>query len=507
LANFQKGAETMLEKVNLKKIVTKEEYRQQTESLKKELSVLQQEMKQVKLPVIVVFEGWGTAGKGSAISKMILNLDPRGFKVYSITDPTTEEQRKPILWRYWNKIPAYGNFSIFDRSWYQDIFIGQLEKGVKKDEITRRTQSIRTFERQLHDDGYLIIKFFLHIDKKEQKKRLDKLKKDKNTAWRVTKIDRLRNEEYDRYYKVLDEMITHTDTSYAPWHLIGAHDTRSAMLDIYTVLVKSIKNAVARKKAKSEAPIAELPTITVPETFHLVQVPKLAEVSLDKSLTDEEYREELEEVQAKLHKLHNKLYQKKIPVIIGYEGWDAAGKGGNIKRVAAALDPRGYEVIPIAAPDKNELAHQYLWRFWNNIPKDGHIAIFDRTWYGRVMVERLEGFCSNEDWHRAYTEINEFEKELYDWGAILVKFWIHIDKDEQLKRFKDRENTPEKRWKITDEDWRNREKWDQYEVAVNDMLQYTSTDFAPWNIIESKDKKFARIKAIKILIHEIEQRL
>ena len=497
----------MLDKVNLKKMVTKEEYKQEAEDLKRQLSVLQQQMKQEKLPVILIFEGWGAAGKGSLISNIILNLDPRGFKVYSTIQPDESEQRKPMLWRFWNKIPAQGDFSIFDRSWYQEISIARLEWGIDSKEAERRKQSIKIMERQLSDDGYLIVKFFLHLDQKEQKKRFEQLKKDKSTQWRVTDIDSKRNKHYDEYYKIFDEMLEDTHTPYAPWHPIGTHDKRSALLDIYTILVKSIKNALAAKRAKDQGPPISVPEISVPQTFHLVEMPKLSEIHLDKMMEEEEYRKVLKKQQEKLQKLHNKIYQKKIPVIICYEGWDAAGKGGNIKRLAAALDPRGYEVLPIAAPDKTELAHHYLWRFWNRIPKTGHIAIFDRTWYGRVMVERIEGFCSNEDWHRAYTEMNEFEKELTDWGAILIKFWIHIDKDEQLRRFNDRANTPEKQWKITDEDWRNREKWDEYEIAVNDMLKYTSTDFAPWHIIESQDNKFARVKAIKTVIHEIESKL
>lgn len=497
----------MLEKVNLKKLVTKEEYKAQADALKESLSALQQEMKQYKLPVIVLFEGWGAAGKGSMISNVILNLDPRGFKVYSTIPATEEEKRKPLLWRYWNKIPAQGEFSIFDRSWYQEIGIAQMEWGVKKQEIPKRLESIKTFERQLTDDGYLIIKFFLHISQKEQKKRFEDLENTKTTSWRVTQKDWKQNKHYEEYYDVFDQMLVSTDSEYAPWHLIGCHDRRSALLEIYSILVTQIKQGIAKRKEKLDQPQTQLDQIVVSPEFNLMEMPKLAQVSLNQKLSEDEYRQTLKEVQKKLSKLHNKLYQKKIPVIICYEGWDAAGKGGNIKRVAAALDPRGYEVLPIAAPDKAELSHHYLWRFWNRLPKTGHIAIFDRTWYGRVMVERLEGFCTNEEWHRAYNEINEFEKELYDWGAIIVKFWIHIDKDEQLRRFEDRQNTPSKQWKITEEDWRNREKWDQYEVAVNDMLQYTSTDFAPWHIIESQDKRFARIKAIRTLIHEIEERI
>lgn len=498
----------MLEKVNLKKIITKEEYQQETDVLKEKLSVQQQQIKETKIPVIVIFEGWGAAGKGTKIAKVILNLDPRGFKVYSTIDPTEEESRKPFLWRYWKRVPGQGEFSIFDRSWYQEIFMAHLEHDVSNKEVHEHIESIKTFERQLADDGTLIIKIFLHIDQKEQKKRLDALESSKNTSWRVNDQDRKRNKNYDKYYKVVDDVLMQTNQTYAPWHVVGCHDYRSAMLEIYSILTKSISKEIEIRRAeKALADIPQEAPITIPEKFNLVEIPKLSEINLEKTMTEESYRTELESLQNKLKKLHNKLYQRKIPVIICYEGWDAAGKGGNIKRVAGSLDPRGYEVQPIAAPDKTEIAHHYLWRFWNRLPKTGHITIFDRTWYGRVMVERVEGFCSSYEWHRAYTEINEFEKELYDWGAVIVKFWIHVDKDEQLKRFEERENTPEKRWKITDEDWRNREKWDAYEIAIDDMLKNTSTDFAPWNIIESKDKKFARIKALMTLISAIEAKL
>ena len=238
-------------------------------------------------------------------------------------------------------------------------------------------------------------------------------------------------------------------------------------------------------------------------TFPMKRRPLLADIPLDKELTDEEYKTKLRKLQEELRDLHNEIYKKKIPVIIAYEGWDAAGKGGNIKRITGALDPRGYIVHPIASPEPHEKARHYLWRFWNRLPKTGHIAIFDRTWYGRVMVERLEGFCSENDWQRAYNEINEFEKELTDWGAVVIK--VQIDSDTQLARFTDRQNTPEKQWKITDEDWRNRDKWDLYEDAVNEMIMKTSTAFAPWYILESVDKKYARIKALEIVVEQLKK--
>ena len=296
---------------------------------------------------------------------------------------------------------------------------------------------------------------------------------------------------YDRY-------LNDTNQSYAPWYIIDGEDKKWAELQLLEYLLQGIDTALMNRD--NVVPILQ-------NVFPLERMPRLREIPLDMEMPEEEYREELEACQKKLRSLHNKLYRKKVPVIIAYEGWDAAGKGGNIKRIAGALDPRGYEVIPIASPEPHEKNRHFLWRFWTRLPKTGHVAIFDRTWYGRVMVERLEGFCSKNDWQRAYNEINEFEKELTEWGAVVVKFWVQIDKDTQLARFTERQNTPEKQWKITDEDWRNREKWDLYEEAVDEMIEKTSTTYAPWVILESNDKKYARIKAMKTVIAAIEAAL
>ena len=292
------------------------------------------------------------------------------------------------------------------------------------------------------------------------------------------------------------QYLNDTNVSTSPWYIVDAKSKKWAQLQVLETLVSGIETAL--KNSAMAVPLLQ-------NVFPMEKVPKLSDISLDKTLTDEEYKQQLNELQGKLRMLHNELYLKKIPVVIAYEGWDAAGKGGNIKRITGALDPRGFEVHPIASPEPHEKARHYLWRFWNRLPKTGHVAIFDRTWYGRVMVERLEGFCSENDWQRAYNEINEFEKELSDWGAVIIKFWVQIDKDVQLERFTDRQNTPEKQWKITEEDWRNREKWDLYEMAINEMMKKTSTTYAPWHVLESNDKKYARIKALKIVIEEIEK--
>ena len=477
-----------------------EEMTKRLEAARAALTSKQTLIKEKKLPVLVVLDGWGAAGKGSVLGRVIKNLDPRFFKVETLAEPTQEELRRPFLYRYFVRIPAEGKFSFFDESWMGEVTGQYLHGEISEKQYKEHLTSIKRFERQLNDNGYLVVKFFFHIEEKEQRKRIEALEEDEHTKWRVSKRDKWQNKHYDKCMEVYDEYIEATNQFVAPWYFIDSKNKKWAELQMTEILVRSIDTALANAEGGKRAPLLQ-------NAFPMKSIPKLAEIPLDKSMTDEEYKQELDKLQARLGELHNELYHKKIPVIIAYEGWDAAGKGGNIKRIAAALDPRGYEVHPIASPEPAEKSRHYLWRFWNRLPKDGHIAIFDRTWYGRVMVERLEGFCSENDWQRAYNEMNEFEKELVDWNAVVIKFWVQIDKDTQLARFTERQNTPEKQWKITDEDWRNREKWDAYEVAIDEMLQKTNTAFAPWHVLESNDKKYARIKALKIVIKAIEKKL
>ena len=477
----------------------KDEMKIQLEKTRNRLYDLQMKIKEHKLPVLVLFEGWSAAGKGSMISKVIKNIDPRFFKVATMSAPTEEEMRKPFLYRYMKQIPEEGKFTFLDSGWMEQTVKEVLNGELEGEDYEKRIESIKRFERQLTDNGYLVLKFFMQIDKEEQEKRMTKLLSKGDTKWRVTGFDKWQNKHYKKCEDVFDRYLKDTNMSTSPWYIIDASDKKWAEVQVMDTLVSSIE--VALQNQKHSVPLLQ-------NVFPLVKMPKLKEVELEgKTIEEEEYEKELKKLQEKLGELHNRLYRKRVPVIITYEGWDAAGKGGNIKRIAGALDPRGYEVHPIASPEPHEKARHYLWRFWTRLPKDGHIAIFDRTWYGRVMVERLEGFCSENDWKRAYNEMNEFEKELHDWGAVIIKFWVQIDKDTQLERFNDRQNNPEKRWKITDEDWRNREKWDQYEEAVDEMLKKTSTTFAPWHILESVDKKYARIKALKIVIEELEKAL
>ena len=477
----------------------KEELKTRLSDARNQLYDLQMKIKEHKVPVLALFEGWGTAGKGSTIGKVIRNIDPRFFKVVTMSEPTAEEQRYPFLYRYFKHIPEQGKFTFLDSGWMEQICRERLEEKNDEKEYGSRIESIRRFERQLTDNGYLVLKFFMHIDQEEQKKREERLLEHKDTRWRVSEFDRWENAHYKKCVKVFSQYMSDTNASTSPWYIIDASERKWAELQVLETMISNIQ--VALQNQAHSVPILQ-------NVFPLEQIPRLSEIELkDKELEEAEYKTELKKLQSELGELHNRLYRKRIPVIITYEGWDAAGKGGNIKRITEALDPRGYEVYPIASPEPHEKARHYLWRFWTRLPKSGHIAIFDRTWYGRVMVERLEGFCSENDWRRAYNEINEFEKELKEWGAVIIKFWVQIDKDTQLERFEERQNTPEKQWKITDEDWRNREKWDDYEVAVDEMLQKTNTSFAPWHVLESVDKKYARIKALKIVIEEIQKAL
>ncbi len=479
----------MLEKINMKKKVNWDNHEERMEQLEIRMGELQRECKELQIPIMIVFEGFEAAGKGTLINKMIQPLDPRGFRVFTMEKESEEQRMHPYLWRFFTKTPSKGRIHIFDHSWYQ---------GVKKGVLT--VEEIRQFEKQFTDDGMVLIKFFMAITKKEQKKRLEHLESDASTKWRVKENDWKENKEYDSCLQKYDEMLTQTDTSNAPWTIVEAMDKQYALCKIMSAIVKSLETAVAAKKKKGDK--ESLPDFAPSDDL---RSGVLDSVDLSLTLEPEEYREKRKELQKRMAILHNKMYLQRVPVVLAFEGWDAGGKGGAIKRITQCIDPRGYEVVPVSAPNDTEKAHHYLWRFWEKFPKDGHLTIFDRTWYGRVLVERIEGFAKEEEWKRAYNEINAMEAHLVKSGAIVLKFWMHIDKDEQERRFKQRQETPEKQWKITDEDWRNREKWDEYEKAVDEMVVRTSTKDAPWIIVEANSKYYARIKVLECVVEALEK--
>ena len=467
----------------------------EVKALRARLMAQQQEVRAKGLPIIVLVEGWSAAGKGSLIGELISEIDPRNYNVVSPVITPEAEARYPFLYPYAKAIPENGKIMFYDSGWMEDCVRKYLHRDITHDEYKKRVRAVNEFERQLRDGGYLLLKLFVDISQKEQRKRMNALIGSYETEWRVTQEDLWQHREYKTFRETYEAFMEKTGKA-VPWHVMDGSNRTLAARDALALLVEQID------KALSEGRYVGKP---FKENFPLVKMQKLSDVDLSPALTDEEYKKELKKLQKRLGELHNVIYRKKIPVILCYEGWDAAGKGGNIRRIARPLDPRGFDVMPIASPEPREKNRHFLWRFWTRLPRSGHICIFDRTWYGRVMVERLEGFCEEDDWKRAYNEINEFERQLTDWGAVVLKFWIHIDQDTQLARFNDRQNTPEKAWKLTEEDWRNREKWPQYEEAIDEMLQKTSTENAPWFIIESNDKKYARIKALKIVIDALEK--
>lgn len=490
----------MLEKVDLSKSLKKSEMKENYEQQRLKLSKLQRECRAAGIPVIIVFEGFSAAGKGTQINKLIEPLDPRGFQVFATNRETEEEKRHPFLWRFWTKTPEKGRIAIFDRSWYRRVQTDRFDGTTGEESLETAFRDIMSFERQLTADGTVIIKLFLYISKEEQKKRFKELESKKELAWRVTAMDHKMHKHYDKMLQINEEMLQRTDSAFAPWTIVESTDKEFAAMKILSAVVERLEQELTERskgKAKGERDTHE----------HQFGTRVLAGVNPNQEMTKQEYQERLKKLQKRLGILHGEIYQRKIPVVLAFEGWDAGGKGGAIKRLTSALDPRGYEVVPTSAPNDIEKVHHYLWRFWNRMPKDGHIAIFDRTWYGRVMVERIEGFCSDDEWQRAYQEINEMEEHLANAGTVVLKFWLQIDKDEQERRFKERMETPEKQWKITDEDWRNREKWEQYEVAVDEMMLRTSTTYAPWIIVEGNNKYYARIKVLETVIEAIEEKL
>lgn len=476
----------------------------QIEENGQELAYLQRKCKEHGIPILILVEGLSAAGKGTLINRIIQPLDPRGFKVSCIASPNRDEQLRPFLWRFWKRTPSTGRIAIFDRSWYRNLLDADIDDRMSEKGLAHAYHDVRAFERQLRDGGTIILKFFLDITKEEQAARLSALQANPATAWRVDDAVLQRLGRYKEYTKAVSRMFEESDADAPiPWVKLNAKNSYLALATAQKVMMEVLGKRV--KLAKSRG--ISIPKPKNPKPMpRFEKAPKLADVDLSQSLSKKEYLKIIEEKQAYIHNLHHEMYRRRIPMVMVYEGWDAAGKGGNIRRLTARMDPRGYEVIPVAAPNDIEKSHHYLWRFWSEFPKAGHVAIYDRSWYGRVLVERVEGFCKEWEWKQAYREINEMEENFANFGAVIVKFWIHIDQDEQLKRFKARELNPSKRWKLGDEDWRNREKWKPYERATNDMFLRTHTSNAPWTIIEGNCKRFARIRALDTVIEAIEKR-
>ncbi|MDR3354149.1 MAG: polyphosphate:AMP phosphotransferase [Synergistaceae bacterium] len=493
---------------DLSRRLDRDEYKRIAPPLRERMGDLQRRARRANMPVIIVFEGWEASGKGTLINELISPLDPRGFRVHYVHSRKEEPQTElwPSMRRFWEMTPARGTIGVFSRSWYRLLF-DDADPALTCGDIT-------SFERQLSYDGYVIIKFFLHISRKEQKKRLKKMDMDESSTWRVSEREWRENDNYNEHARRLDEAIQRTDSANAPWTLIEAHDKRYAVVKILTTVVKSMEAGLEKLGHVGSEPEIKSQGLARSGAEYADDVaqtafdqPAPSGLDSGRGMERGEYDKEMPKLQNKLRELQYELYKIRMPMVIVFEGQDASGKGGCIKRLTQRLDPRGYQVAPTAAPNDWERAHHYLWRFWTTFPKAGHIGIYDRSWYGRVLVERVEGFCSEPEWRRAYAEINEMEDQWSRYGTIIVKFWLRIDADEQLARFTERQRNPDKNWKITDEDWRNREKWPMYKTAAEEMLLRTSTLHAPWTIVNAKDKLFARIEVLRKVIWALESAL
>jgi AMP-polyphosphate phosphotransferase len=492
----------MLDTLDLTISLDKETYRVKIEDLMQELRSLQNICWLEKLPIIVVLEGWAAAGKGGLVKQMTNYMDPRGFIVHPILAPSEDEKKYPFLWRFWQKIPARGSIGIFYHSWYTHLLEDRLFARLSDAKMPGIMRDINAFERHLVEDGAVVAKYWLHLSKKELRSRLKEYEKDEFESWRVRKEDWQQAKNYDQYQNLAEEMLIYTSSGFAPWVLVEADCQRWAKVKVLTQLVSTIREALAKREITPQTP--SLP----PQTTLLSTEPDyLGQIDLNLSIPKEEYKIKLKQSQLDLRKLQKDIFEKNIGILLLFEGWDAAGKGGAIKRITDILDPRSYEVHTFAAPTNEEHLYHYLWRFWRRLPPTGKIGIFDRTWYGRVLVERIEGFATEIEWRRAYREINEFEAQLASYNYIILKYWLHISPEEQLERFEARRGDLYKNYKLTEEDWRNREKWDLYDVAVNQTIARTSTGQAPWTVVPGNDKYYARLYVLDTLINAIKNKL
>jgi polyphosphate:AMP phosphotransferase len=497
--------------------VSKKEYKEMEPVLRQELLETQFMLREASdFPVIIIFAGVDGAGKGATVNLMNEWMDPRWLITNAYRKPSEDERERPPYWRYWRDLPPKGQIGMFLSSWYSGPLLDRVYGKINDAELNTRLERIATFEKALIDDGALILKFWMHMSKDAQKRRLKSLEKNPLTNWQVTERDWDHWRQYSCFVEIAERIIMRTGVGKANWTIVEGVDPNHRSLTVGTIIRDAIQKRLEevrlekelKAKIASEKPAdKETSPDEVKPTTSLSGMTVLSMLEMSQTITKSDYQKELIKLQGQLNQLHRQAMEKKISTIMVFEGPDAAGKGGAIRRMTAAMEARNYRVLPFAAPTDEERAQHYLWRFWRHLSRAGRVTIFDRSWYGRVLVERVEGFASDDEWQRAYGEINDFEQQLTEHGIILLKFWVHINTDEQLERFKAREETPHKRWKLTDEDWRNREKWGDYENAAHEMVQHTSTLNAPWTLIEGNDKKFARIKVLRVACETMERAL
>jgi polyphosphate:AMP phosphotransferase len=490
----------MFQHAEIEHRIPKEQYAREVPRLKEELLRAQyQLLESAERALLIVVAGVDGAGKGETISQLQSWLDPRYVRVHGIGRPTAEEQERPTFYRYWKRLPPKGKTSVLMGSWYTQPIIDRVYKRTKDTHLDTSMEGVRHFERMLHDEEIIILKLWFHLSKKDQAARLERLAKDEATAWRVTERDWKNFERYDRFRRVSGRALRQTSSDFAPWLVLNGNRRRYRELAVGRAVLESLQRSLARPPKEPEVP-------SVPHTPPSVDGTTILDtVDLSKSLRKDRYDVRLERAQGRIATLiREPKWREKHSLVCVFEGQDAAGKGGAIRRLVAPLDARQYDVIRIAAPTDEEKARPYLWRFWRHLPRRGRVAVYDRSWYGRVLVERVEGYADPGDWRRAYGEIVDFERQLIEHGTVVVKVWLEIDAEEQLRRFEERQKTGYKRHKITEEDWRNRDKWGAYRQAVDDMIARTSTEPAPWHLIGANDKRHARVAVLETVADAVE---
>ena len=489
----------MFESAELGHKISKEEFRKEAPKVRADLLDAQFDLRENgKFPVVILVSGADGAGKSETINLLYEWMDPRYLQTLAFAEPTDEERERPYMWRFWRALPPKGRVGIFAGSWYSLPIAEGIRGNLAVGDLDQRMDQINRFEAMLVNEGALVLKFWFHLSKGGQRERLKALEKDPRTAWRVTKQSWERLKTYDKLQEIAGHVLRVTNSPWAPWIVVEGTDDRYRSLKFGKDLLDALQKRLADTRDQG-FPVAP------PMAPGIDALDVLTALDLTQKLDKDAYEKQLAKWQGRLSELVRDPEFKKHSLILAFEGQDAAGKGGSIRRVTAALDARQYQIVPVAAPTEEERAQPYLWRFWRHIPRNGRATIFDRTWYGRVLVERVEGFCAEADWLRAYTEINDFEHELHEDGAIVIKFWLHISDQEQLRRFKEREKIEFKRFKITEEDWRNREKCGLYHAAICDMVDRTSTGTAPWTLVEAEDKNFARVKILRTICQRLEE--
>jgi AMP-polyphosphate phosphotransferase len=507
----------MFEAAELGRTVSSNDYKAQVPALREDLLDAQRRLREDRRSsVIILFGGVDGAGKSESVNLLNEWMDPRWLLTRAYGQPSEEERERPEYWRFWRDLPPKGRIGFFLSAWYSRPLVDRVQRRINRAEFGARLDEIIDFERGLTDDGALILKFWMHLDKGSQKARLKRLEKDPLTRWRVTREQWQNWKVYGRFVDAAEEMITRTSLADATWTIVEGADERYRSLTLATMVRDAIRKRLAghesngtRKRRALTPPRPDRVPISAKtrKTPRTEQPTILSQLDMSQRVDRKPYETRLEKLQGRLNALHRKAQRRGTSAILVFEGWDAAGKGGAIRRLTAAIDARAYQVIPIAAPTDEERAQHYLWRFWRHLARRGRMTIFDRSWYGRVLVERVEGFASEHEWMRAYAEINQFESQLVAHGIVVIKFWMHITAHEQLRRFREREKAAYKRWKLTDEDWRNRKQWEAYQQAVNDMVERTSTRQAPWTLVAANDKNFARLKVLTTVCDGLEEHL